>query len=171
MFKCVTLTSVFVALSYNVAFAETSFSAGQNGAQLECKPQYVTSADSRDPIVAIRLTLSDSEPQIVHVAQSGRTFNRADQYTQNTALWANGQFSWNGKNNKKPNLTMVGTVKLISEDHKIYSYTESLFDAGASDAKIFEMFSVCTGVAQATKKEVVGSSTRTGIPRRHPGNV
>jgi hypothetical protein len=66
---------------------------------------------------------------------------------------------------------MIGTVKLISEDHKIYSYTESLFDAGASDAKTFEMFSVCTGGAQATKKEVVGSSTKSAMERQKAGQI
>jgi hypothetical protein len=171
MFKFATLTGVFVALSCNAALAETALGADQNGLQLECKPQYVSAAENRDPIITIKLTLSDSKPQIVHVAQSGKTFNRADQYTQNAANWSNGQFSWNGKNNKKSTLTMVGTVKPISDDHKIYSYTESLFDAAAANAKTFEMFSVCTPVAQAAKKEVPSSPVTLAMEPQKAGQI
>src|SRR5262245_24517011 len=82
---------------------------------LECKPQYSTVPDIRDPITAIKLSLTERTPQILHVTQSGRTFNRADQYSFTEASWTGGQFTWRGKRKKSPNLTMVGQVKRMTD--------------------------------------------------------
>src|SRR5262249_23510992 len=101
MFKYLTSAGFFLALASAVALGQSTAKVDRNGTRLECKPQYATSADGSDPIVSIRLTLSDGNAQVVHIAQSGRTFNRADQYSLNSAVWSNNQFTWNGRNNKK----------------------------------------------------------------------
>jgi hypothetical protein len=124
----------------------------RNGTQLECKPQYVTSADGHDPIVSIRLTLSDGNAQVIHIAQSGQTFNRADQYSVNSAVWSNNQFTWSGRNNKKSTVTMVGKAKPMTDDDKWFSYTESVFEGGSVN-KTYEMFSVCAITSQPPKKQ------------------
>ena len=77
MFKYLTSAGFFLALACGAALGQSTVKVDRNGTQLECKPQYVTSADSRDPIVSIRLTLSDGNAQVVHIAQSGQTFNRS----------------------------------------------------------------------------------------------
>jgi len=171
MIKLWFFAGLLTALSQNAAAAQVLLSAEQNGVQLECKPHYVSAADQGDPITIIKLTLSDMKPQIVHVAQSGRLFNRADQYTQTNAQWGDGQFSWKGRNKKKPNLTMVGTLKAISDEPKIYAYTESLFDAGAANAKTFEMFSLCTAAPPAAKKTDVVSAAPAAIEPQRAGQL
>jgi hypothetical protein len=102
MFKYLTSAGFFLALACGVALGQSTAKVDRNGTQLECKPQYATSADSRDPIVSIRLTLSDGNAQVVHIAQSGQTFNRADQYSLNSAVWSNNQFTWNGITRSRP---------------------------------------------------------------------
>jgi uncharacterized protein YfaS (alpha-2-macroglobulin family) len=165
MMKLSIVAAVLMALTETAA-AQARLTAEQNGMQLDCKPQYASSADRGDPITIIKLTLSDSKPQIVHVAQSGRTFNRAEQYSQTLAQWADGQFSWKGKNNKKPSLTMVGTLKAISDEPPIFAYTESLFDAAAANAKTFEMFSVCRAPQPAATKAVAAPAPAVSGPQR-----
>src|SRR5262245_23884669 len=152
MFKYLTSAGFFLALACGVALGQSTAKVDRNGTQLECKPQYATSAPSRDPIVSIRLTLSDTNAQVVHIAQSGQTFNRADQYNLNSAVWSNNQFSWNGRNKKKSTVTMVGTAKPMTDDDKWFSYTESVFEGGSVN-KAYEMFSVCTITSQPPKKE------------------
>ena len=152
MFKYLTSAGFFLALACGVALGQSTAKVDRNGTQLECKPQYATSADSHDPIVSIRLTLSDGNAQVVHIAQSGQTFNRADQYSLNSAVWSNNQFTWNGRNNKKSTVTMVGTAKPMTDDDKWFSYTESVFEGGSVN-KTYEMFSVCTITSQPPKKE------------------
>jgi hypothetical protein len=90
----------------------------------------------------------DSNAQVVHIAQSGQTFNRADQYSLNSPVWSNNQFTWNGRKKKKSTVTMVGTAK----PDKWFSYTESVFE-GDSVNKTYEMFSVCSITSQPPKKE------------------
>ena len=152
MFKYLTSAGFFLALACGVALGQSPAKVDRNGTQLECKPQYATSAPSRDPIVSIRLTLSDSNAQVVHIAQSGQTFNRADQYSLNSAVWSNNQFTWNGRNKKKSTVTMVGTAKPMTDDDKWFSYTESVFEGGSVN-KTYEMFSICTITSQPPKKE------------------
>ena len=152
MLKYLTSAGFFLALACGVALGQSPAKVDRNGTQLECKPQYATSAPSRDPIVSIRLTLSDSNAQVVHIAQSGQTFNRADQYSLNSAVWSNNQFTWNGRNKKKSTVTMVGTAKPMTDDDKWFSYTESVFEGGSVN-KTFEMFSICTITSQPPKKE------------------
>ena len=96
--------------------------------------------------------LSDGNAQVVHIAQSGQTFNRADQYSLNSAVWSSNQFTWNGRNNKKSTVTMLGTAKPMTDDDKWFSYTESVFEGGTA-SKTYEMFSVCTITSQSPKKE------------------
>src|SRR5262245_8615595 len=128
-----------IALSASKAGAGADFQP----IALECKPQYSTAPDIRDPIIAIELTPIDRTPEIVHVSRSGRRFSRADQYSFTEALWAGGQFTWRGKRKKSPNLTMVGQVKRMTDDDRWFSYIESLFDED-SGLKTHEMFSVCS---------------------------
>src|SRR5262245_18180845 len=106
MLKYLSSAGFLLALSCGVAFGQSPVKVDRNGTQLECRPQYVTSADSRDPIASIRLALSDGNAQIVHIAQSGQTFNRADQYRLNSAVWSNNDFTWSGRNNQKSTVTM-----------------------------------------------------------------
>src|SRR6516162_7315848 len=152
MFKYLTSAGFFLALACGVALGQPTAKVDRNGTQLECKPQYVTSADSHDPIVSIRLTLSDGNAQVVHIAQSGQTFNRADQYSLNSAVWSNNQFTWNGRNNKKSTIIMVGSAKPMTDDDKWFSYIESAYEEGSVN-KTYEMFSVCTITSQPLKKE------------------
>ena len=151
MFKYLT-AGFFLALACGVALGQSTAKVDRNGTQLECKPQYATSEDNHDPIVSIRLTLSDGKVDVVHIARSGQTFNRADQYSLNSAAWSNNQFTWNGKNNKKSTVTMVGTAKPMTGDDKWFSYTESVFEGGSAN-KTYEMFSVCTITSQPPNKE------------------
>jgi hypothetical protein len=151
-FKYLTSTGIFLTLACGVALGQSTAKVDRNGTQLECKPQYATSADTSDPIVSIRLTLSDGNAQVVHIARSGQAFNRADQYSMNSAVWSNNQFTWNGRNNKKSAVTMVGTAKPMTDDDKWFSYTESVFEGG-SGYKTYEMFSLCTITPQPRKKE------------------
>src|SRR3954462_13038523 len=74
--------------------------SGGRPMQLECKSQYTTSNNPRDPITAIKLSLTDGNAHIVHVAQSGRTFDRADQYGIKSAFWTGQQFAWSGTSSK-----------------------------------------------------------------------
>jgi uncharacterized protein YfaS (alpha-2-macroglobulin family) len=154
MFKYLTSAGFFLALACGVAHGQSTAQAqvDRNGTQLECKPRYVTSADGHDPIVSIRLTLSDGNAQVIHIAQSGQTFNRADQYSVNSAVWSNNQFTWSGRNNKKTTVTMVGTAKPMTGDDKWFSYTESVFEGGSVN-KTYEMFSVCAITSQPPKKQ------------------
>ncbi len=152
MLKYLTSAGFFLALACDVALGQSPAKVDRNGTQLECKPQYATSAPSRDPIVSTRLTLSDSNAQVVHIAQSGQTFNRADQYSLNSAVWSNNQFTWNGRNKKKSTVTMVGTAKPMTDDDKWFSYTESVFEGGSVN-KTYEMFSICTITSQPPNKE------------------
>ena len=149
MFKYLMSAGFFLVLGSGVAVGQTAAKVDPNGTQLECKPQYATSAES-DPIVSIRLTLSDGKVQVVHIAQSGQTFNRADQYSLNSAVWSNNQFTWKGRNNKKPTVTMAGTAKPMTDDDKWFSYTESVFEGGIVN-KTYEMFSVCSITSQPPK--------------------
>ena len=70
------LLSVGLALASIVALptSRADFSTGSDRLALQCKPQYATAPDTRDPITLINLSLSDRAPQIVHVARSGRSF-------------------------------------------------------------------------------------------------
>jgi len=152
MFKYLTSAGFFLALACGVALGQSTAKVDRNGTQLECKPQYATSADTSDPTVSIRLTLSDGNAQVVHIAQSGQTFNRADQYSLNSAVWSNNQFTWNGRNHKKSTVTMVGTAKPMTDDDKWFSYTESVFEGGSVN-KTYEMFSVCAITSQPPNKK------------------
>jgi hypothetical protein len=152
MFKYLMSAGFFLVLGSGVAVGQTAAKVDPNGTQLECKPQYATSAES-DPIVSIRLTLSDGKVQVVHIAQSGQTFNRADQYSLNSAVWSNNQFTWKGRNNKKPTVTMAGTAKPMTDDDKWFSYTESVFEGGTVN-KTYEMFSVCSIKSQPPREPV-----------------
>jgi hypothetical protein len=158
MFKYLTSAGFFLVLACGVALGQSTAKVDRNGTQLECKPQYATSAES-DPIVAIMLILSDGKAQVVHIAQSGHTFNRADQYNLNSAVWSNNQFTWSGRNNKKSTVTMVGTAKPMTDDDKWFSYTESVFEGGSVN-KTYEMFSVCSITSQPPKKEA-GAAEKT----------
>src|SRR5262249_26131724 len=152
MFKYLTSAGFFLALACGVALGQSTAKVDRNGTQLECKPQYATSAPSRDPIVSIRLTLSDGNAQVVHIAQSGQTFNSADQYSLNSAVCSNNQFTWNGRNKKKSTVSIVGRAKPMTDDDKWFSYTESVFEGGSVN-KTYEMFSVCSITSQPPKKE------------------
>jgi uncharacterized protein YfaS (alpha-2-macroglobulin family) len=165
MFKHLTSTGIILTLACGVALGQPTTKVDRNGTQLECKPQYATSEDTSDPIVSIKLTLSDGNAQVVHIARSGQTFNRADQYSLNSAVWSNDQFTWNGRNNKKSAVTMIGTAKPMTDDDKWFSYTESVFEGG-SVKKTFEMFSVCTITSQPRKKE---AGLVVAVPK--PGQV
>jgi len=152
MFKYLTSAGFLLALTCGVAFGQSPVKVDRNGTQFECKPQYTTSPDSNDPVVSVKLTLRDGNAHVVHIARSGQTFNRGDQYSLSSALWSNNQFTWKGRNNKKQTVTMVGTAKPMTEDDKWFSYTESVFEGGSAN-KTYEMFSVCTITSQPTNKE------------------
>src|SRR5262245_38238079 len=152
-----------IALSASKAGAGADFQP----IALECKPQYSTAPDIRDPIIAIELTPIDRTPEIVHVSRSGRRFSRADQYSFTEASWAGGQFTWTGKRKKSPNLTMVGQVKRMTDDGRWFSYVESLFNE-TSGLKTHEMFSVCSSSTKsaATAQQPETLSTRQRTPQR-----
>src|SRR4051812_9292373 len=96
------LGGIFLVLAATTAAGQSASRVDLTRADLECKPQYVTSADDRDPIVTIRLRLSDGSAQILHVSQSGLSFNRAEQYSIKSESWTQGAFTWSGQNKKNP---------------------------------------------------------------------
>jgi uncharacterized protein YfaS (alpha-2-macroglobulin family) len=157
--------SVGLVLASIVALSpsEAGSGAGSSSLVLECKPQYSTAPDIADPITIIRLSLTDGAPQIIHVARSGRTFSRADQYSFAEASWAGGQFTWTGKRKKSPNLTMVGQVKRMTDDDRWFSYVETLFNENSGLKH--EMFSVCS---PSTKTAKAAMQPATSGTQQHP---
>src|SRR4051794_18101566 len=156
--------SAGLVLSALIGFqAQVAAAPPQSGAmQLECKSQHATSPEARDPITTIKLSLANGNAQIIHVAQSGRTFNRAEQYAIKSALWADKQFAWSGASSKSPNMRMNGQLKPMTDDNKWFSYTETLVDS-ATGNKTYEMFSVCN--AATLKTAAIVQPGETALPR------
>lgn len=93
--------------------------------------------EKRDPDPIVKIIVStwiakDNKPTmiIVHVARSGREFDRAEQYPTNTVKHGPNSFVWHGVYDRDPNVVMVGSLR---QDRSGVTYTETRFKGGVAE--------------------------------------
>jgi hypothetical protein len=82
--------------------------------------------DDQDPITITLLTFDDTFA-VTHVARSGKTYARRDQY-RNISVWTeveNDSVNWSGVMKRNPNKRMTGSLKWEPKQ-----YTEKTYDGG-----------------------------------------
>ena len=119
--------------------AKTAINANLKYA-LECGAAKSTPPDNDpDPIYKTKIAVTDQGMYVVHYAASGETYIRNEQY-RDLRFWGQEKSdNWSGVSVKRPDLTMVGTIRMDKGDQWV-EYTEKLFRSGKLETTIV---SVC----------------------------
>jgi hypothetical protein len=130
--KCLLLAAAtFVALTVLPIVAHASIVE-----TYECRAAKSNPPDNdRDPIYKSKLQIVIAAGSnefrtftVDHYAASGKVFSREDQY-RDRRYWSNDSAdSWSGTSVKKPDLTMIGSLKNVGRNRLIY--VEKQFRAG-----------------------------------------
>jgi hypothetical protein len=116
--------------------SETPIAQSDASLSLQCTPQ---SADTKDPIVSVLVSVHGLDWQVVHIAASGTRFERNVQYRIHGV--PNSYPTWVGFNIKRQNLKMIG--RLFGGSNGPFTYVETIYDANRDGAQSFQMRSIC----------------------------
>ena len=160
--RSIYLVILISPLAAPAALAQTTFRTDNHNVALSCTPSFATSHDYADPIKSIRVQLTPNSARIVHEAQSGRAYDRTEQYLQSSAHWKGDNFIWRGVRSSNPRIAMTGVVELGPNG---YTYRESQFDAGLGGRKTYDMVSLCKTVAELPEGRSFSVPTPPSSPR------
>ena len=147
------IATAVLPISATVVFGQAGFRMDNHNLALTCTPQFATAHGYKDPITDIRVRLTPNGASIIHDARSGASYNRTDQYVQESAQWRGQNFIWRGIRLSNPRIAMTGVVELGPNGY--YTYRESQFDAGLGGRKTYDMVSLCveSGVSVSPPKQ------------------
>jgi hypothetical protein len=118
-----------------------SASRAETSLVLDCKPDPVSGARDKDPIVSVAVSVNGLKWRATHLAASGKRYERAEQYGLHDASDQNAPArTWQGTLINRPFLKMVGQIQRAGDN---FTYVETLYDARKSGAKTMELKFSC----------------------------
>ena len=129
---------------------------GHQELALECGAAQSTPRDNDpDPIYKTKIAVTDQVIYVEHYAASGKTFSRNEQYRDQKFWRAENTDNWSGVSVKRPDRTMVGTIRMDKAGQR-GEYTEKVYRGAKLEVTIV---SVCRPIRTAAP---------TGTPERNP---